>query len=145
MSRGRGVHMVVEKYEYKKGLFCSDCGKAISRKSLKDAGIKHSYSAFSDSSSFSIVCSRCMDGSTTLPLAFLFPKNLQQQISRLTYYLAQDSVSLLTFFRCLESICYALELERDLSIPDPHYDAFMADKSSADTKRLFYDDNEDVW
>jgi hypothetical protein len=143
MSRGRGVHIVTEKYEYKKGLFCSVCNKEIYKRTLNGSGIKHSYNAFTDSCKFEVVCSKCIDAQTVMPLAVMFPANLQQQISRLTHYLAQDSVNLLAFFRCLEGICYALELKRDLSIPDPHYDAFMSDKSTADTKRLYYDD--DVW
>jgi hypothetical protein len=83
-----------------------------------------------------------MDAPTVIPLAVMFPANLQQQISRLTHYLAQDSVNLLAFFRCLEGICYALGLERDMNIPDPAYEQYMADKTTRDTKRLFYDDDD---
>jgi len=115
VSRGTGYDSV-KKYQYKEGLFCDLCQEELYRSTIKTAGIRHVYDAFSDSGKFFILCNECArDADNVIMVSKLFPSDLTKQLSRLTYYLSRDTVELLGFFRLLERIATGLEMKQDIT------------------------------
>lgn len=116
-------------HNYKEGLQCDACQQEITRGELQHCCLQVLYDAFSDSESYHIYHAACAEGRDhCIKLQELFPRAISKQISALAYFLGNDSVTLLRWFRMIERICFSLQLEQEVTF-------------RSDTKYKRYEDN----